>query len=263
MASEKLKRDYQLAEEQKVRLGTVAEQLLPRVLAVYETSISANFRIKTLKLIDKIVSLMDPTLLKSFLEPSQFANFVIQILRSRHSGSITVALDMSQRVLECSPMTHAVPFVREGVSELIRQLSTVDNFKAFMGISPATSISDKGFDLEIYETKESLHQIRAKNPDDHATRDFFERRLIELVDRQKQSEKPKEGPNAAMKIIDSASKIMQEYFDNSAFIDNLRQFSDQTKIQLGLMDELTRLATKLSEEACVLHLTPSNLNQAR
>jgi hypothetical protein len=72
-----LKRQYQLAPEQKVRLGTVAEQLLPRVLAVYETSINAHFRIKTLKLIDKIVSLMDPSLLKSFLEPSQFANFVI------------------------------------------------------------------------------------------------------------------------------------------------------------------------------------------
>lgn len=54
-------------------------------------------------------------------------------------------------------MTHAVPFIREGVSELIRHFSTIDNFKAFMGISPATSISEKGFDLEIYEAKESLH----------------------------------------------------------------------------------------------------------
>lgn len=56
---------------------------------------------------------------------------------------------------------------------------------------------------------------------------------------------------------------MKEYFDNSAFIDQLRQHSEQTKLQLGLMEELTQLAQKLSEEACVLHLTTSSLAQAR
>lgn len=54
-------------------------------------------------------------------------------------------------------MTHAVPFIREGVSELIRNLSSETNFKAHMGISQSTSITEKGFDLDIYEAKEALH----------------------------------------------------------------------------------------------------------
>ena len=50
---------------------------MPRVLTVFETSINAQFRVRTLKLIEKIISLMDTELLKSFLEPNQFAKFVL------------------------------------------------------------------------------------------------------------------------------------------------------------------------------------------
>lgn len=231
--SEKNKRDYQLAEGQRHRLATVAEQLLPRVLTVYETSINPQFRIRTLKLIDKIIALLDPDLLKSFLEPQQFANFVIQILRQRHSGSITACLQVARRVLDCSPMTHAVPFIREGVSQKIRHLSTEANFKAFMGISESTSISDKGFDLDIYETKEALQQTRANNPQDHATRDYFERKLLELVERQKlaQAGKDKKAAgtedkapvkNTAVQIIELAHSLLNDYFDNTAFIESLK-----------------------------------------
>ena len=51
--------------------------------------------------------------------------------------------------------------------------------------------------MDVYEAKEALHQVRSTHPDDHATRDFFERKLLEIVERQKQTKsqskaKPKE-----------------------------------------------------------------------
>jgi len=39
--------------------------------------------------------------------------------------------------------------------------------------------------MDIQEVKAQLQHTRAFNPDDHATRDFFERKLLELVERQK------------------------------------------------------------------------------
>jgi hypothetical protein len=90
--SENQKREYQLAAERRPRLALLAERLLPRVLSVYETSINPHFRLRTLQVIDKTVSLLDAELLKSFVEPSQFANFVLQILHSHHGSSIAMAL---------------------------------------------------------------------------------------------------------------------------------------------------------------------------
>ena len=80
-------------------------------------------------------------------------------------------------------MTYSVPFIREGVSQLIADLSTEQKLKIFLGISQSTDISDKAFDLDIHEVKEALHFTRASNPDDHAMRDFYERKLLEMVER--------------------------------------------------------------------------------
>lgn len=113
---EQAKREYQLAAEQRPRLAEVAQRLLPRVLTVHEASVSPHFRTRTLQVIDKLISLLDHELLRGFVEPQQFANFVLQILRTRHSASIEAALEIAQRVLDCSPMAYAVPFIREGVS---------------------------------------------------------------------------------------------------------------------------------------------------
>lgn len=247
-ASESQKREYQLAAEQRPRLALLAERLLPRVLSVYETSINPHFRVRTLQVIDKTVSLLDAELLKSFVEPGQFANFVLQILRSRHGTSIATALQVARRVLECSPMTHAVPLIREGASQLVKDLSTEGRFKAFMGIPESTDIAQQGFDLDIHEAKEALHHVRLSNPDDHAARDFFERRLLELVEKQKQAQaaakKPAEaspqkdelqssgsqGANFALRIIGEASALLADYFENSAFLEQLRSHSEQTKL---------------------------------
>lgn len=146
-------------------------------------------------MIDKAVSLLDAELLKSFVEPGQFANFVLQILRSRHGSSIAMALQVARRVLECSPMMHAVPLIREGASQLVKDLSTEERFKAYMGIPENTDITQQGFDLDIHEAKEALHHIRHTSPDDHAARDFFERRLLDLVEKHKHAQAAAKKPS--------------------------------------------------------------------
>ena len=54
-----------------------------------------------------------------------------------------------------------------------------------MCISADVDISNKQFDLDIHEVKEALQQTRIYSPDDHQARDFYERKLLELVERQK------------------------------------------------------------------------------
>jgi len=80
-------------------------------------------------------------------------------------------------------MTYSVPFIREGVSQLIRDISTQQKFKLFLGISEGTDISERSFDLDIHEAKEALHFAKATKPDDHAMRDYFEGKLLEMVER--------------------------------------------------------------------------------
>ena len=87
--------------------------------------------------------------------------------------------------MDCSPETYAVPFIREGVSQLISDISTEQGLKAFLGVGKDVDIHDQAFDLDIHELKEALHFTRISNPDDHATRDFYERKLLELVEFQK------------------------------------------------------------------------------
>lgn len=152
---------------------------------MYEIMINPQFRIRTLQLIDKILALFDDELLQGFIEPKQFANFIYQILRSKHIFSIEVCLRMTKKILDCSPLTYSVPFIREGVSSMIQSLSDEAKFKQFMGIRADVEISDGQFDIEIHSLKEALHYQRINNPDDHHTRDFYERRLLELVDRQR------------------------------------------------------------------------------
>jgi len=87
-----MKRAYQTAEENKGRIVTIAEIVLPRVFYVYETMINPQFRIRMLQLIDKIIALFTDELLENFIEPQQFANFIYQILKSKHINSIEVSL---------------------------------------------------------------------------------------------------------------------------------------------------------------------------
>ena len=52
-----------------------------------------------------------------------------------------------------------------------------------MGISLRTDISNKSFDIDIHEVKEALTQVKVNSPDDHSARDFYERKLMELVEK--------------------------------------------------------------------------------
>ena len=51
------------------KIVEIAEILLPRIFFVYESTINAQFRIKTLQVIDKIIALFDDYLLKNLIEP--------------------------------------------------------------------------------------------------------------------------------------------------------------------------------------------------
>ena len=264
------KRQFQLSPDNRLKIAGIAEDLLPRVLVAYEQSINPQFRIKALQVIDKMIALLDDELLKHFIEPKKFANFIFSILKSRHSSSIAVALRITRKVLGCSPMTFAVPFIREGVSHTIREVSTEANFKAFLGIAQSTDIAGKGFDLDIYEVKEALHQVKTCNPDDHVTRDVYERKLIHLVERQKaqeaaaaksQDQKGEQSAktNVAVAIVSEAKSLLGDYFDNQQFLEQLGSHSAATKQQLTLLSELTQLSQELCHEATQLHIKESEL----
>jgi hypothetical protein len=111
--------------------------------------------------------LFDDGLLKNFIEPKQFANFIFQIIGSKHSSSLDVSLKITKKVMDCSPVNYSLPLIREGVSQMIKDISTQDKFKKFMGIGADVDIADKSFDLDIHEVKEALHLTRINNPDDH------------------------------------------------------------------------------------------------
>jgi non-homologous end joining protein Ku len=54
-----------------------------------------------------------------------------------------------------------------------------------MGIEKKVDIKDNGFDMDIYEVKEALLLTRQYNPEDYASKDYYERRLLQLVEQQK------------------------------------------------------------------------------
>lgn len=63
------KRAYQVDPQRQDKVVMIAENLLPRILFVYESTINPQFRIKTLAVIDKMISLLNDELLRNFIEP--------------------------------------------------------------------------------------------------------------------------------------------------------------------------------------------------
>ena len=113
--------------------------------------------------------------------------------------------------MDCSPETYAVPLIREGVSQLISDISTEERLKVFLGIGEGVDIHDSAFDLDIHELKEALHFTRVSNPDDHATRDFYERKLLELVEYQKHyaESAKKQGAGDGKKEVNEKDKVVK------------------------------------------------------
>jgi len=215
--------------------------------------------------IDKVISLFDSNLMTNFIQPSTFANFVSSLLRQKQSTSVQAALQITRQVLECSPMTYAVPCIREGVSNMIKKLSDKESFKKFMNIHVDTDIESPLFDLDIHKVKEALQTIKYASPEDHATRDLYERKYLELIDKQKSKKKGgsdkkedaqinsgEDQPNAALRIIVQAASILKDFFSNPTFLEQLASNSPQTKLQLGLLGELAQLARDLCQEATVV-----------
>ena len=138
--------------------------------------------------IEKIISLFDAELLKNFVDPHQFAGFIVQIIRSKTASSIDASLKITKKVIDCGSDIFIVPFIRQGVGCVIKNLSTEDKLRKYFGISKQIKIMDKSFDSNIHEVKEALHFTKMHNPNDSNTRDFYERRLLDLVEKQKMNQ---------------------------------------------------------------------------
>lgn len=54
----------------------MAEKILPKIFFVYDNNITLNIRLKTLQIIDKMISLFNEELLNNFIEPYSFAKFI-------------------------------------------------------------------------------------------------------------------------------------------------------------------------------------------
>ena len=91
---------------------------------------------------------------------------------------------MTRKVLDCNPFIYTVPFIRDGLSHLIKKLSTESSFKEYMNIASDINITDNEFDLEINEIREALKYTKENNPEDHHAREAYERQLIRLKDTQ-------------------------------------------------------------------------------
>ena len=82
-------------------------------------------------------------------------------------SSIEVCLKITKKVLDSSPQTYVVPFIREGVSNFIEEISSDEKFKSYMGIKPEVDLLDPNFDFEIYSVKEALNYTRTNHPEDY------------------------------------------------------------------------------------------------
>lgn len=60
-----------------------------------------------------------------------------------------------------------------------------------------------------------------------------------------------------------AQSLLNDYFDNTAFIESLKQHSAQTSLQLSQLEDLTLLSSELCEQACTLQSTSEELADAR
>ena len=246
------KRAMQQSGSYTSAIQLLAEGVLPRLFFVYEATVNANQRAKILSLIDKTLSLFDEKLLKTCIKSGKsFAHLVYQILKTRHVPSINLCLRMTRTMLDSDKHRFAVPLIREGVATLIRDLAKEDSFKRVMGLRPEISLTEEGFDLEIHTLRETMHYLRIYSPDDHTKMEACGRRLNELIERQRLRQEdakrgaqtaPSQGSSLVQSILSKATGMLETYFDNKAFIDELRALSDDTKKELDLLEELRKLA---------------------
>jgi hypothetical protein len=86
--------------------------------------------VSTLSLIDKVLALFDDQLLKECIgSPWAFSHFAGSMLKTRHVPSMIICLEMTKKILDTDFENFALPLIREGVANLIEQISCEENFK--------------------------------------------------------------------------------------------------------------------------------------
>lgn len=118
---------------------------------VYEENVSYQVRSKALQLIEKILIISSDEVLKGFLRPGPFAEFMFSTLTSKSIGSIEISVRIVLLVLEKNPDQFIVPLMREGVCE---QITALLDEKSFAEITGTPFVGKRGTEEE--EKKEEV-----------------------------------------------------------------------------------------------------------
>ena len=160
------------------------------------------------------------------------------------------------------PLDFSVHLIREGVVDLIEEFSSQDKLKKALNIEEKVDISDPAFDFEIYETKAMLNQAKAKCPDDYFLRDVYERRLLDLVEKQKSGSK-KESKESKLTALISLSQAIVSSFKKEDFLSQMEGSSEDLQTQLSLKDKLSAIAQNIKQQAAVVQQTPTEFQKLR
>lgn len=71
-------------------IASSAEHVLPRLFKAYEETVSRSIRQHSLQVIDKVISLMDNTMLDNFIVAYDFAKFLYGIFKQKELAQTTV-----------------------------------------------------------------------------------------------------------------------------------------------------------------------------
>ena len=96
-----------------------ASTLLLRMLRMYRENIGQQFREKCISIIHKILAVLPDSVVQERIDPISLAQLVLQILASGTGKQALICLQITSRVLQTNALKFAIPFQREGASQLI------------------------------------------------------------------------------------------------------------------------------------------------
>jgi hypothetical protein len=116
-----------------------ASKILPKLFLLYRTNISLQFRVKCLSIIDKILFVLPNEIVHDQIEALPLSQFVLQIFSNGRAQQVLLCLKVIMRVLKSNSMKFAVPFLREGVNEAVKEHTQVDRLFKYESEEPMPS----------------------------------------------------------------------------------------------------------------------------
>jgi hypothetical protein len=90
-----------------------------------------------------MISLFNDELLNNFIEPYSFAKFIYSNMRGNNVFSIKICLQMIDKLMKSNPQTYTLPLMREGVTNIIKQLATQESIEKTLSINLSESATTK------------------------------------------------------------------------------------------------------------------------